>query len=81
MMPECDWRVGRWAGPPTVLGDEGDAAVHDDGDVVAAQLLFPQAVPLPARRPLDVGVPQSEVGPAHALQVEGPDRGVGGGDG
>lgn len=56
--------------PLTVLRDEGDAAVHDDGDVAPAQLLLPQRVPFPSRGPLDVRVPQGEVGPAHALQVQ-----------
>lgn len=28
----------------TVLGDEGNAGVHDDGDVPPAQLLVPQGI-------------------------------------
>lgn len=58
----------------TVLGDEGDAAVHDDGDVVAAQLLVPQGVALPSGCPLDVRGPQREVCPAHTLQMKSPEE-------
>lgn len=57
----------------TVLSDEGDAAVHDDGDVVPAQLLFSQRVSFPTGRSLDVRVPQREIRPADPLKVEGPD--------
>lgn len=57
----------------TVLSDEGDAAVHDDGDVVSAQLLFPQSVSFAAGRSLDVRVPQREVCASDALQVDSPD--------
>lgn len=56
----------------TVLCDEGQAAVHDNGDVVPAQLLLPQSVPFASGRPLDVRVPQREVHAAHALQVQSP---------
>jgi len=71
------WRTERVVrdqnrGALTVLGDEGEAAVHDDGDVVPAQLLLPQGVPLAAGRPLDVRVPQREVGAAEAPQVQSP---------
>lgn len=57
----------------TVLSDEGNAAVHDDGDVVSAQLLFPQSVSFPASCSLDVRVPQREICAADALKVESPD--------
>lgn len=57
----------------TVLRDEGDAAVHDDGDVVPAQLLFSQSVSFTAGRSLDVRVPQREICPTDPLQVESPD--------
>jgi len=57
----------------TVLRDEGDAAVHDDGDIVSAHLLLPQSVSFPAGRPLDVRVPQREIGPPNTLQVESSD--------
>lgn len=59
----------------TVLSDEGDTAVHDDGDVVSAQLLLSQSVSFTAGRSLDVRVPQREIGPADPLQVESPDGG------
>ena len=58
----------------TVLCDEGDAAVHDDGDVVPAQLLFPQSVSFPAGRSLNVRVPKREVCPTDALQVQSPEE-------
>lgn len=72
-----DW-VGLVGPVLTILGDEGQAAVHDDGDVVPAQLLLPQGVSSAARRPLDVPVPQVKVGPGQALQVERSERGDGG---
>lgn len=59
----------------TILSDEGDAAVHDDGDVVSAKLLFPQSVSFTAGRSLDVRVPQREICAADTLQVESPDGG------
>lgn len=67
--------VGRVGWVLTVLGDEGQAAVHDDGDVAPAQLLLPQGVSSTARRLLDVPIPQVEVGPGQALQVERSERG------
>ncbi len=56
----------------TVLSDEGDAAIHDDGDVVSAQLLFSQSVSFTAGCSLDVRVPQREIGAPDPLQVESP---------
>lgn len=47
----------------TVLGDEGQAAVYDNRNVIPTQLLLPQGVSSAASRPLDVPVPQDKVGP------------------
>lgn len=58
----------------TVLRDEGDAAVHDDGDVVSAHLLVSQRVPFTAGRSLDIQVPQREICSTDALQVQSPAR-------
>lgn len=57
----------------TVLSDEGDAAVHNDGDVVSTQLLLSQSVSFPACCSLDVRVPQREICASDALQVDSPD--------
>lgn len=38
----------------TVLGDESNAAVHNNGDVVSAQLLFSQSVAFAAGGSLDI---------------------------
>lgn len=51
----------------TVLGYEGQAAVHDNRNVIPTQLLFPQGVSAATSRPLDVPVPQDKVGPGRAL--------------
>lgn len=56
----------------TVLSDEGDAAVHNDGDVISAQLLFSQSVSFTAGCSLDVRIPQRKVSATDALQVESP---------
>lgn len=61
----------------TVLGDEGDAGVHDDGDVPPAQLLVPQSVAPAPRRSLDVTVPRCRVCPRQALQVKRPENNKG----
>lgn len=54
----------------TILRDEGDAAVYDDGDVIPAELLVPQRVALTTGCLLDVGDPQGEVCAAHAMQMK-----------
>lgn len=71
-------RLGRFLSDPvvlTVLGDEGQAAVHDDRNVIPTQLLLPQGVSAAASRPLDVPVPQVKVRPGRALQVERSEEG------
>lgn len=56
----------------TILGYERNATVYDDGDVVSAELLVFKVVPFPSRSLLDVCIPQGEIGPAHALEMESP---------
>lgn len=72
MLQPCRCRTGL-----TVLCDEGDAAVHDDGDVPPAQLLVPQRITPAPRRCLDVSVPCRRVCSRQALQVKCPENNKG----
>lgn len=53
----------------TVLGDKGNAAVHNDGDTVFGQLLVAEGLAVRAGSQLDGRVPQREVRLVEAVDV------------
>lgn len=54
----------------TVLSDKGDAAVHDNRDAVFGQLLVAEGLAVRAGGRHDGGVPQGEVRPIEAVDIE-----------
>lgn len=53
----------------TVLGDKGNAAVHNDGDAVFGQLLVAEGLAVRAGSQLDGRVPQRKVRLVEAVDV------------
>lgn len=53
----------------TVLGDKGNAAVHNDGDGVFGQLLVAEGLAIRAGSQLDARVPQRKVRLVEAMDV------------
>ena len=56
----------------TMLRDEGDAAVHRDGDGVLTELLVAQRPAVPPRRPRERHQPQFEVHAVEPMDIHRP---------